>query len=537
MEVIWKTVNVDIYSLERSAFEKKLLASPLWPNGIPGWARAAWNELKARLHSIAPHWLVWTAWYQAQLAGRPAWGLPRPEAEALMGKAIQWADGEWMAGPDHINPRLEALVRAAGGEIGREKLPLDDPAPEQEPPPASAGWDFFVSYSQPDEAMAREIVTLLHEAGHSTFVQFNDMPPGANFVTEMQKGLAGSGRVIALYSPAYVASAHCQAEWNTAYAADPTGAKRKLLPFLIVPTDLPPLAQQVVFKSLVGLAADARKRAVLAAIAPPVARSLDEAKRAVANVASPLPKLTDKQRIGLTRNDITDTPRTTRDLAKLPRIMKMMLVENILPSLPDNTPPVVRNGLASYARHLDEQGTRLEPQYLSRVCAGVQREYESAGSDLWGAGLEEWFGKFFEDHNLVKTHFPLKDEEIYAETPIDEQAAMGEALTEPTGKVSAAAQELVDDHHAEPEVGKLFDDIAQQGRDYAHFPPDENAGQPGSTRVSVKRRYVVGTLGVFVAFYNFVGSTASILATDTGMRFFKALGEAIEKLSKLLLLS
>lgn len=514
---MWLAIAADAQYIAQGGTLAKLTENALWPSH-PSWAIFAWTELSKSLHSIAPHWKVWVDWYSAILDGKPAWGLSRERSEAIMGDAVLWPKGNWNSGPDHINPRIQAL-------IDREQQPIL---------PFGASWDFFVSYSHQDEIAAREIVSILEMAGHSTFAQFNDFAPGANFVTEMQRGLAGSGRVVALYSPAYVASAHCQAEWNAAYNSDADGSKRKLVPFLIAPTELPPLARQIVFKNLFGLSASDRKKAVLEAIAPPAVRSLDQIRIEAASIASPQPKMNADGRVGLKPNAVVDTPRTTRDLAHLPVIMCEM-INNIMKALPDNTPPVVRHGFAAYGGHLLERGTKLEPQYLNRVCDGIEREYESTGSEYWGKGLEVWIVGFFNDHQIIKTHFPLKDEEVFAKTPINEAEAMGEAITKPAEMANAAAQAMVGANLADESVGKLFNSVAAQGRDYAHFPPDENAGKPGSTRVSVKRRYVVGALGLFVAFYNFVGSTASIYSTEVGAKFLKALGDAIEMLSKLLL--
>ena len=81
----------------------------------------------------------------------------------------------------------------------------------------------------------------------------------------MKRGLQ-SVRVIALLSPAYAASPHCQAEWNSAYASDPNGLKRRLVPMLIKPTHLNFLARQVVYANLVGLSAEGFAQRVIEAV-------------------------------------------------------------------------------------------------------------------------------------------------------------------------------------------------------------------------------------------------------------------------------
>jgi isopentenyl diphosphate isomerase/L-lactate dehydrogenase-like FMN-dependent dehydrogenase len=108
----------------------------------------------------------------------------------------------------------------------REKV-VDSSTPRTTP----QSFDFILSYSKEDEAFARRIVAALEEAGYSALAQYKDLSVGSNFV---QKELEAN-RVIALLSPAYEASPHCQAEWNAVYAADPNGTKRKLVPLLIEP--------------------------------------------------------------------------------------------------------------------------------------------------------------------------------------------------------------------------------------------------------------------------------------------------------------
>jgi TIR domain len=92
------------------------------------------------------------------------------------------------------------------------------------------------------------------------------MQAGSNWVREIQHGLAHSSRVIALLSPGYVKSDHCQAEWSAAFNTDPGGAARRLVPFLICPADLPPLARQIVYKPLIGLSSADAASVILQAV-------------------------------------------------------------------------------------------------------------------------------------------------------------------------------------------------------------------------------------------------------------------------------
>jgi CBS domain-containing protein len=162
---------------------------------------------------------------------------------------------------------LKDIERAESLQATLELGSRDATKPDLSEQPPGGHWDFFLSYSSDDAPFAHWILELLSAAGLRIFAQSTNMPAGSNFVREMQKGLGGSGRVIALLSPAYIKSDHCQAEWSAAYNSDPSGEARKLISFLIKPTELPPLAKQIVYQSLIGLSRSDAAKAVLKALA------------------------------------------------------------------------------------------------------------------------------------------------------------------------------------------------------------------------------------------------------------------------------
>ena len=218
-------------------------------------------------------------------------------------------------------------------------------------------WDFFISASTLDEADAREVVAVLEQAGHSTFAQFKDIAPGNNFVREMQSGLDDSGRMIALYSPEYENSDHCQAEWSAAYNSDPSGKKRKLIPFLLRPTALNSLARQVAYKSLVGLSKEERKAAILDAIAPkPAKQNIAQVRAELAETASPQPALNEDKQLDAGRTRFSTSLSSIRNLVDLPYTQRA-LIEAILRALPRNAPKIHRFRASLLRRAF--AGTRL----------------------------------------------------------------------------------------------------------------------------------------------------------------------------------
>ncbi|EFC83288.1 TIR domain-containing protein [Parafrankia sp. EUN1f] len=118
---------------------------------------------------------------------------------------------------------------------------------------SGVGWDFFVSYTQPDRPWAEWIAWTLEDAGYRVLIQAWDFTPGSNWVTGMDQGVAAAARTIAVLSAAYTGSVYGAAEWQAAWSADPTGATRKLLVARVEDCPRPGLLGQVVSLDLYGI--------------------------------------------------------------------------------------------------------------------------------------------------------------------------------------------------------------------------------------------------------------------------------------------
>jgi hypothetical protein len=92
--------------------------------------------------------------------------------------------------------------------------------------------DFFISYTSADRAWAEWIGYVLEEKGFTVTIQAWDFRPGSNFVVEMQKAATEAERTIMVLSPDYLKSQFGSAEWAAAFAEDPEGLARKLLPIM-----------------------------------------------------------------------------------------------------------------------------------------------------------------------------------------------------------------------------------------------------------------------------------------------------------------
>jgi|SRR5271163_4413962 hypothetical protein len=127
--------------------------------------------------------------------------------------------------------------------------------------------DFFISYTSADENWAEWIAWILEAAGFSVTLQKWDFRPGSNFVLEMQRAAAGSKRTIAVLSPDYLRSAYGAPEWAAAFASDPEGLKRKLVPVRVAECEPEGLLKTTVYIDLVGFDEDEGRHILLEGVA------------------------------------------------------------------------------------------------------------------------------------------------------------------------------------------------------------------------------------------------------------------------------
>jgi len=113
--------------------------------------------------------------------------------------------------------------------------------------------DFFIARNKADKAWAVWIAWQLEDAGYSTVVQDWDFRPGSNFVLKMQDATTNATRTIAVLSPSFLKSEYTAPEWAAAFAGDPTGAKRKLVPVRVRPCKPTGLLAPISYIDLVDL--------------------------------------------------------------------------------------------------------------------------------------------------------------------------------------------------------------------------------------------------------------------------------------------
>ncbi len=127
--------------------------------------------------------------------------------------------------------------------------------------------DFFVSYNHRDSAWAEWIAWQLEAEGFSTKVQAWDFKPGSNFVLEMDLAIRSAKQTLVVLSPNYLESSFTPSEWAAAFAKDPRGTERRLIPIRVEEFGDAGLLNNIVYIDLVGLETTAARTRLVAGVA------------------------------------------------------------------------------------------------------------------------------------------------------------------------------------------------------------------------------------------------------------------------------
>lgn len=102
-------------------------------------------------------------------------------------------------------------------------------------------YDVFISYSHADRDWVRqELLPRLEGAGLKACIDSRDFEPGAPRVNEMERAVVTSRKTLLVLTPAYLANAWDEFGNLMLQTLDPAGRKRRLIPLLKEPCDLPP---------------------------------------------------------------------------------------------------------------------------------------------------------------------------------------------------------------------------------------------------------------------------------------------------------
>jgi hypothetical protein len=123
----------------------------------------------------------------------------------------------------------------------------------------------FISYNKADRDWAEWIAGVIEGAGYEPILQAWHFRPGENFVLRMHEATAETNITIAVLSEAYLKAEYTQPEWAAAFARDPKGKERHLIPVRVTACSPTGLLAQIIYVDLVGLNEHDAERALLKA--------------------------------------------------------------------------------------------------------------------------------------------------------------------------------------------------------------------------------------------------------------------------------
>ncbi len=123
--------------------------------------------------------------------------------------------------------------------------------------------DFFISYNKADRAWAEWIAWQLEEAGFSVIFEDWDFRAGGNFALDMHRAISQSERTVAVLSEDFLQAVYVHPEWAAAFAEDPTGERRTLVPVKVRDCKPDGLLRQLIFIDLIGVSEDEAKQRLL----------------------------------------------------------------------------------------------------------------------------------------------------------------------------------------------------------------------------------------------------------------------------------
>jgi hypothetical protein len=127
--------------------------------------------------------------------------------------------------------------------------------------------DYFVSYTAADQEWAEWIAWELELAGFTVRIQAWDIRPGNNFVVQMNLATKLSSHTLLVLSEAALKSDFVQSEWAAAFADDPSGSKRKVIPVRVDNCKAHGLLGPVVYIDLVDTTRDQARARLLSGVA------------------------------------------------------------------------------------------------------------------------------------------------------------------------------------------------------------------------------------------------------------------------------
>ncbi|EAQ30539.1 hypothetical protein NAP1_07165 [Erythrobacter sp. NAP1] len=511
---LWYETSRDCSQLADNMDPLRLMHSSVW-NQRPDWFQQIWSAAARWLSRSEHGFEIWREWYYGRLEGLShAFAEFDDEADQTFFRWIVEQDNEWWSRePAEVNADIKAFVDSL-----RKRKSDDKPRV-----------DFFISYASPDETDAREVAAILDQLGKSYIVQYRDFPQ-ANFVNAMNDAMDRADRLIPLYSRSYVASDHCNAEWNYYYNLDPSSVERRIVGFKLDGGDLKPLMQTVNYRDLTRYSGFDREEAIREWIEwEPPAPTRESVSDSVERLLSPQIAANAEGKLDTLPNPLTDVP--VRESALETAVRELLLVLDVIFASKHNLPSNMDRALLRYHDEVRESGAKSAWGGLDRLVNIVTGGLSTMSSAEFAPGQRETLEEFTAAHKKCMSALPSLDLEERALSEISVEEADPEAVREITQKLRAMHEPLQEAGKTTSSLDELIEDVIKEGQDVAHAAGalDADAKEQGS-----KRRYLMYVGGIGFGVVNALGAMATIADSPSAVQAMQAGRELIEAFFKAL---
>jgi len=201
----------------------------------------------------------------------------------------------------------------------------------------------------------------------------------------------------------------------------------------------------------------------------------------------------------------------------------------VIDALPGNAAPILGSALSGYCQELRSRSGSPFVGLLQILGSSIEAEVNAAEPETWSPGIWHLLEAFIANHHLLTSEFPGagERERFYAETPIDEERASGEAIVGPVDAAADALRELSAAGLTTDQFDAFVEQQAKQGREIA-CTRDLAAAEAG--RATPKRRFVLGTIGFYERVLLALSAIATISMTPVIRAVALAVSNALERL-------
>jgi len=149
---------------------------------------------------------------------------------------MSWTYFLWL--PLLIVSVVSAVLAVPAGKLS---VPTALPGPIAARAPVAIRYDVFISYRHggADADVARQVLDALEADGYKIAIDERDFVPNASFLLEIERCIRESRYTVAIVSARYLESGNCEEEAIVTKVLDMSERRRRLIPFIIQPVEMP----------------------------------------------------------------------------------------------------------------------------------------------------------------------------------------------------------------------------------------------------------------------------------------------------------